>query len=125
MLCGCHESLEERAQREAREYTAKYCPTPEQNHTRTDSVTFDIESRTYHYYCSVTGDLDDQKVFDENNKKIADLLLNSVKENTGFKAYKAEGFSFRWTLRSDKDKKTVYFDKRFTPKDYNSPSITK
>lgn len=60
LLCSCHENMEKRAQREAREYTEKYCPTPVQNYTRTDSVVFDIDTKTYHYYCSITGDLDDQ-----------------------------------------------------------------
>lgn len=45
LLCSCHENLEKRAQREAREYTEKYCPTPVQNYTRTDSVTFDIKTK--------------------------------------------------------------------------------
>ena len=30
LLCSCHENMEKRAQREAREYTEKYCPTPEE-----------------------------------------------------------------------------------------------
>ena len=119
MLCGCHESLEQRAQREAKEYTEKYCPTPEQNYTRTDSVVFDMATKTYHYYCSVTGKLDDKAIFDTNRQKLSDALLDNVKENTSFRAYKKEGFAFQWTLRSDKDKNVVYFDRRFTPKEYN------
>jgi len=99
LLCSCHESLEKRAQREAREYTEKYCPTPEQNYTRTDSVVFDINTKTYHYYCSVTGILDDKKIFDNNRQKLTE--------------------AFQWTLRSDKNKNVVYFDKRYTPKDYS------
>lgn len=119
ILCSCHESLEQRAQREAKEYTEKYCPTPEQNYTRTDSVVFDMETKTYHYYCSVTGKLDDKAIFDTNRQKLSDALLDNVKENTSFRAYKKEGFAFQWTLRSDKDKNVVYFDRRFTPKEYN------
>lgn len=119
LLCSCHESLEKRAQREAREYTEKYCPTPEQNHTRTDSVVFDINTKTYHYYCSVTGILDDKKIFDNNRQKLTEALLATVKENTSFRSYKKEGFAFQWTLRSDKNKNVVYFDKRYTPKDYS------
>ncbi|WP_297218503.1 hypothetical protein [uncultured Prevotella sp.] len=119
VLCGCHESMEKRAQREAREYTEKYCPTPVQNFTRTDSVVFEMDTKTYHYYCSAVGDLDNAKVFDLNRSKIADALLLNVRENTSFRPYKKEGFAFQWTLRSDKDKKTVYFDRKFTSKDYN------
>ena len=47
MLASCHESIEERAQREAREFTERYCPTPVVNYTRTDSVAFDMKSKTY------------------------------------------------------------------------------
>ena len=119
LLCSCHESLEERAQREAREYTKKYCPTPEQNFTRTDSVVFEIPTKTYHYYCTVTGDLDNKTIFDINREKIAEALQTQINEGTNFRAYKKAGFSFQWTLRSDKDKKMVYFDKKYTPKDYN------
>ena len=85
VLCGCHESMEKRAQREAREYTEKYCPTPVQNFTRTDSVVFEMETKTYHYYCSAVGDLDNAKVFDLNRSKIADALLLNVRENTSFR----------------------------------------
>lgn len=119
LLCSCHESLEERAQREAREYTEKYCPTPVQNFTRTDSVAFDPSSKTYHYYCSVTGELDNREIFDKNREKLTEALLANVKENTSFRAYKKEGFAFQWTLRSDSNPKEVYFDRRFTPKEYN------
>lgn len=118
LLCSCHENMEKRAQREAREYTEKYCPTPVQNYTRTDSVVFDIDTKTYHYYCSITGDLDDQRVLDLNRQKISDALLANLKDNTAFVPYKKEGFAFQWTLRSDKDKNVVYFDKKFTEKEY-------
>ena len=118
LLCSCHENMEKRAQREAREYTEKYCPTPVQNYTRTDSVVFDIDTKTYHYYCSITGDLDDQRVFDLNRQKISDALLANLKDNMAFVPYKKEGFAFQWTLRSDKDKNVVYFDKKFTEKEY-------
>ena len=110
--------MQKRAQREAREYTEKYCPTPVQNYTRTDSVVFDIDTKTYHYYCSITGDLDDKRVFDLNRQKISDALLANLNDNTAFVPYKKEGFAFQWTLRSDKDKNVVYFDKKFTEKEY-------
>ena len=41
LLFACQESMEDRAAREAKEYTKRMCPTPIYNDTRTDSVTFD------------------------------------------------------------------------------------
>lgn len=120
LLCGCHESLEKRAQREAQEYTEKYCPTPVQNYVRTDSVVFDIPTRTYHYYCSVMNELDDDATFALNEAKIAESLASGLNENTNVRSYKNAGFSFAWTLRSGKDAKKVYLTKTLSPKDYNA-----
>jgi len=118
-LCSCHESIEKRAQREAREYTEKNCPTPVLNYMRTDSVVFETSTRTYHYYLSVMNDLDDAKIFELNLKLIVDNFMKQVDESTSLRAYKQEGFNFAWTLRSGKDPKVTYYEKVYTPKEYN------
>lgn len=118
LLCGCHESLEKRAAREAREYTEKYCPTPVQNYMRTDSVVFDVPSRTYHYYCSIMNELDDSVVFEANRAKFAESFIQTVNESTSMRAYKKEGFNFAWTLRSGKDPKKIWMEKTITEKEY-------
>src|SRR3712207_8347171 len=69
-LTACHESLEDRAAREAREYTEKYCPTPYVNNTRTDSVAFDTASKTYTYYCSLNGQADSKQFIEQYRKRI-------------------------------------------------------
>lgn len=118
LLCGCHESLEKRAAREAREYTEKYCPTPVQNYMRTDSVVFDVPSRTYHYYCSIMNELDDSVVFEANRAKFAESFIQTVNESTSLRAYKKEGFNFAWTLRSGKDPKKIWMEKTIREKEY-------
>lgn len=118
LLCGCHENLEKRAAREAREYTEKYCPTPVQNYMRTDSVVFDVPSRTYHYYCSIMNELDDSVVFEANRAKFAESFIQTVNESTSLRAYKKEGFNFAWTLRSGKDPKKIWMEKTITEKEY-------
>lgn len=117
-LAGCHESFEQRAAREAKEYTEKYCPTPVQNCTRTDSVTFDMTSKTFNYYCSLTDALDNREVFENNKERIAGALIKNIKENPGLRSYKKEGFCFAYILRSAKNPQTMYFTKKFTSKDY-------
>lgn len=119
-MSSCHESFEQRAAREAREYTEKYCPTPVQNYARTDSVTFDIDSKTFNYYCSLSGMLDDGKVIEKKKDELAESLLKNIKENTGLRAYKKEGFCFAYILRSTKDNKVMLFKRKFTPADYNN-----
>ncbi len=48
LLVSCTESLEDKAAREAKEYTEKYCPTPYVNDSRTDSATFDKSTKSLH-----------------------------------------------------------------------------
>ena len=91
MFAACQESLEDRAVREAKEYTEKFCPTPVVNYTRTDSMSFDKPTKTYYYYCSLTENM---------------------------KVYKEANFSFAYLLRSDKNPRKVYFQTTITPKKY-------
>ncbi len=119
LLCSCHESIEKRAQREAREYTERNCPTPVLNYMRTDSVVFEMNTRTYHYYCSIMDELDVAKVLEMSRKLIVHNFMKQIDESTSLRAYKSEGFNFALTLHSGKDSKVKYFDKVYTPKEYN------
>ncbi len=63
---SCHESLEKRAQREAREYTST-APLQYATMCARTAASFHINTKTYHYYCSIVGDLDNKTIFDINN----------------------------------------------------------
>lgn len=117
-LTACHESLENRAAREAKEYTEKYCPTPYVNNTRTDSVVFDIASKTYTYYCSLNGQADSKKFIEQYHKRIHDSMIQSISNDTGTKKFKEAGFNFRYKVYSTKDKGVLLYDQTITPKDY-------
>lgn len=116
ILTACHENLEERAQREAREYTKKYCPTPYTNNTRTDSVTFDMATKTYHYYCTIMGPMDDVQVIRDHHKQLYDGLATALAENTAIKVYRDAGYRFAYTIRSAKQPSQVLFEEIFTTK---------
>lgn len=53
---SCQETMEEKAARQAKEYTERYCPTPVVNYSRTDSIVFDRERKVYIYYISFCED---------------------------------------------------------------------
>lgn len=108
LLVACQESLEDKAAREAAEYTRKYCPTPVVNYIRTDSVSFNKQSRTYTYYCSFADLLDNEKVVADNRALIMRTLTASVKASTIMKPYVQAGFHFLYVCRSAKDPKVVY-----------------
>lgn len=114
MAASCHqESLEDKAARDAREYTRKYCPTPTINYTRTDSVTFDRTGHVYTYYCTFSDVMDDEEIISRNKLKITEMLAASIRENTNMKPYIQAGFRFRYVCHSDKDPKAVLLEVTF------------
>ena len=108
-LSSCQESLEDRAARQAKEYTERYCPTPIVNYSRTDSIVFDKKRNVYIYYLSFCDLLDDPKIIDENRDKITDMLTQSVRESTGLKNFIEAGFKFEYVCHSEKEPKKVLF----------------
>lgn len=113
MLASCQKSIEEKAALDAKEYTRKYCPTPFINHTRTDSVTFNIQTHVYTYHCTFADALDDQEVIDQNRKKLTEILSASVKESTQMKPYIQAGFHFQYICRSAKNPNLILLQTTF------------
>lgn len=112
-LVACTESLEDKAVREAKEYTEKVCPTPYINNGRTDSAKFDKESRTYIYYMSLRGKADNAQLIKANHKKLYDLQKQSLDNNPGLKKYQDAHFTFRFIYHSAKNPKQVLIDDTF------------
>ena len=82
MLTACHhQTLEDRAEKECKDYTAQYCPTPYQGNTRTDSIGFNRASRTFNYYYLVNGKLDDARIFTARHDTLRTILLSGLKED--------------------------------------------
>lgn len=117
-LTACHESLEDKSVREAKEYTEKYCPTPVVNGTRTDSVTFNKATKTYTYHCSFVGELDNVNIVEQNKKKLHALLEKEIKDNTNIKKLKEAKYNFAYIIRSDKQPKTVLYQQTIGATDY-------
>ncbi len=109
MFSACHESLEERAEREAREYTERNCPTPVINYSRTDSVRFDRKTKNYIYYCSFVDKFDSETVIDMNRSQIHEGLYNAISSDVGLKQYIEAGFSFTYIVRSDRQPSKVLY----------------
>ena len=109
LFSACHETLADRAEREAREYTQRNCPTPVVNFTRTDSVGFDRKSNTYLYYCSFVDAFDDENVISKNRRQIHDGLYGAISANMGLKVYVEAGFSFTYIVRSGKNPSKILY----------------
>lgn len=119
-LCtACHESLEDRAERECREFTRKNCPTPVKDNTRTDSMVFRRDTRTVCYYFTLSGPADNADVFRKNEPLLRETLRKDLAENTQTKVYKDAGFHFSYIFHSAKEPKKTLFSVTFGPKDLN------
>lgn len=117
ILASCHESLEDKAEREAQEFTKKNCPVMVSPGITNDSITFDRNTLTLHYYYSLSGRIDTTAI---DKKQAKEMLLKGVKDATTFKKYKESGFNFAYTYFSTKHKGQVLVETIFTPKDYNA-----
>jgi len=114
-VAACHESLEDKAGREAEEFTKKECPRPLGNGITVDSMAFDKGTRTIHYYFTISGAADTSAI---DKKETRDELLKGIKGDMGIRKYKDEGFNFAYTYFSQKHKGQKLIDVRFTPKDF-------
>lgn len=118
LFASCHESLEQRAEREAREYTEKYCPTPTVNYVRTDSIAFDKATLTYKYFCTFSDRMDNAQLVKQNENQLRTALLSALRENTNIKVYKEAGYKFSYTMYSQKHPSEILFTATYGPKDY-------
>lgn len=116
-LFSCHESLEERAAREVKEYTEKKCPAAIDEFTIIDSITFDRASKTVHTYYSLRGRADTVGVLNDINARIP--LVDELKRNTNNRIYKEAGFRFAYTYTSASRKGKILYETLLTPEDYN------
>lgn len=115
VLCvvACSESLEDLAEREAKEYTEKFCPTPYVNNSRTDSAIFDKSTRTYIYYISLRDKADNENVISANKQKLHTMQKEALDNNPGLKKYKEAHFAFRFIYHSASSPQKVLLDDTF------------
>lgn len=114
-LISCHESLEERAERETKDFTRRNCPIQVSEEVINDSMSYDRTTRTIHYYYSLSGKADTTGI---DKKKARESLLQGIKNATNIKKYKENNFNFAYTYFSTKHKGQVLVKTIITPKDY-------
>ncbi len=115
-LAACQESLEERAAREAQMYTKKNCPAKISETVIMDSMTFEAQTHTIHYYYTLTGAADSLGI--TNKDEARTNLLAALKNTTALSVYKKEKYRFAYTYHSEKSPETVLYETAFTSDDY-------
>ena len=115
-MAACQESLEQKAAHEALMFTQKNCPAQMSDNLIIDSMVFEQDTHTIHYYYTLTASADSVGLFGETLKKV---LLTDLKNTTALMAYKEAGYQFAYTYYSQKDPNTVLFEAIFSEKDYD------
>lgn len=118
LLASCHESLADKAARQCREFTEKNCPRQLQNGMVYDSLTFDRQTQTIHYWYTISGKADNAELIKRQRQSLRSTLLESIKEDVQSVKYKDAGFGFAITCHSAKSPTEVLLDEHFTVKDY-------
>ncbi len=116
ILTSCQESLEDRCEREAKEYTRKNCPSQFDSNIRIDSLTFERETHTLHYYYTLIGQADSEQVMDQID--VVSVVKKELKNTTTMKVYKDNKYNFKYTYRSEKDPNRIWSEVTLTAKDY-------
>lgn len=110
-LTACFESMEDRAVREAKEYTEKNCPTPPDNNTIIDSLTFDKATKTFCHYQRLINEADvSAAIFESKRVQLHNGLTGEVRSNLNYKIYVEEGFHFAFFCRSGSTGEVLFVD---------------
>ena len=117
LLTACQETLEEKAAKEAEIYTKKNCPARIADNLTMDSLTYEQQTRSLHYYYTITGAADSVGLLNPETARSA--LLTELKNTTSMMAYKEAGFAFAYTYHSQRHRGTVRYETVFKAKDYN------
>ena len=115
LFAACQESLEERAAREARQYTEKNCPAPLGEYIVMDSMSFDPSTHTLCYDYRFLGVMD---TVAQHPEEMRERLLSALKNATALRLYKEEGYRFRYVYHSQKRPDVVLFEAEFGKDDY-------
>ena len=86
------------------------------NNITLDSMTFERDTHTLHYYYTLTGFADQDSVLEKVDAVGA--LKEDLKNSTSLRVYKENKYRFAYTYRSGKDPKKIKLDVVFTDKDY-------
>ena len=120
LLTGCQENFDKRCAREAAEFTATQCPRQLEPGNILDSMAYDIKTRTYHYYYTLSGEWDTPTSLHSIKSQDSILryhLLDKLKNDISLNECKKEkiNFSYKYFSASTRNEILHFL---FTSKDY-------
>lgn len=112
---GCGNSFDDRMKVETKEYTERHCPQRLDGYTVLDSAVYDIPSRTYCRYFSVSPEA--TPALSAHFTALRSGLLDELKNDTQLKECKDEGIIFSYLYRNA-DTGLEIWHVTFGPDDY-------
>lgn len=112
---SCFESFDKRLQREAREFTENHCPQVPEPGTLLDSTTYDITSRTYTLWYSLSAA--NAEVYSANISQLHQALLERLLDDVNYKSLKDHDVIFRYVYMSQPNGQVIY-QTQITPNEY-------
>ena len=119
LFTACNISTEDYAKQQAKAYTEKNCPTPIRGNMRTDSLVYDEDTRTMHYYYSLYGTLDNPDSLNGRGDGMRERMLQALKNAGSMEQFKKADMNFTYTYHSSSNPDTVLFEVTFRPSEYN------
>ena len=120
-ITSCQENFDNRCQREAKEYTQRFCPQKMDKYITLDSTTYDKKIKTYCYWYSITKNTYTESIRTQLKSQEADfrsklllMLINSVQ----LKSYKDNGINFEYVYKYS-DEQSPFIRILFTRNDYS------
>ena len=110
---------EEYAKQQAKAFTEKNCPSPVKNDIRTDSLVYEEDTRTIHYYYSLFGMLDNPDSLKGRGDGMRERMLQSLKRTGSNDEFKKAEMNFKYTYHSSSNPDTVLYEVTFHPSEYN------
>ena len=114
-LSACQESMEERAERDAREATVKRCPMRlnDEGTLILERINFDKSTRTWKQDFLLDAAPETLEQLD-----MRDILLQDLKNQPSYKPYMESQFIFQYIYCDMKNPKDTLINIKLTPKDY-------
>lgn len=117
---SCQENFDKRLQRESKEYSAQHCPQQVQKETMLDSTTYDISTRTFTRWFTLSGSLDTpqaQEIMQHQQSTLQQALLKELQDDPKWKYCMEKEIFFAYKYRSKKTG-NIIFQTTLAPKDY-------
>lgn len=120
IMTGCNKiTPEEYAKQQAKAFTEKNCPSPVKNNIRTDSLVYEENTRTLHYYYSFFGPMDNPDSLKGRGDGMRERMLEALKRTGSNEEFKKAEMNFKYTYHSSSKPDTVLYEVTFRPSEYN------